>query len=137
MCIQNKLTVDLEITHIHYVSWPNSQSIYLSSSGKEVKFEIDDTNRQIAQEVFKQGGYAAEHPLTRNWWCRDSLLNYPPTTNTFYIYHPELSWIKRMEHMTVFHALNVYRFSHCLGEKNGILQFIELRRETHTLNYVV
>jgi hypothetical protein len=27
----------------------------------------DDIYRKIADEVFKNKGYAAEHPLTRNW----------------------------------------------------------------------
>ncbi|GFS26373.1 very-long-chain specific acyl-CoA dehydrogenase, mitochondrial protein [Elysia marginata] len=34
---------------------------------KRVKKEIGDIHRQIADSMFKQNGYAAEHPLTRNY----------------------------------------------------------------------
>ncbi|XP_059143103.1 complex I assembly factor ACAD9, mitochondrial-like [Physella acuta] len=37
------------------------------NSAKADKLEIDDTNRQIAEAIFKVGGYAAEHPLNRNY----------------------------------------------------------------------
>ena len=28
----------------------------------------DEMLRQLAETIYKNGGYAAEHPLTRNWW---------------------------------------------------------------------
>ncbi|KAH9494509.1 Complex I assembly factor acad9, mitochondrial [Bulinus truncatus] len=43
------------------------RNIYELTPSKESKIEIDDVNRSIADIMFKFNGYAAEHPLNRNW----------------------------------------------------------------------
>lgn len=43
------------------------RNIYELTPAKYAQREIDDTNRQIAETIFKCGGYAAQHPLARNW----------------------------------------------------------------------
>ncbi|XP_005097371.1 complex I assembly factor ACAD9, mitochondrial [Aplysia californica] len=44
-----------------------NQNLYELMPSKQANRAIDDTNRQIAESIFKHGGYAAEHPLARNW----------------------------------------------------------------------
>ncbi|XP_055882108.1 complex I assembly factor ACAD9, mitochondrial-like isoform X2 [Biomphalaria glabrata] len=43
------------------------RNIYELTLPGESKIEIDDINRLIADIMFKSNGYAAEHPLARNW----------------------------------------------------------------------
>ncbi|KAK3778252.1 hypothetical protein RRG08_060178 [Elysia crispata] len=43
------------------------RNLYELQPSKKVKKEIDDIHRQIADSIFKQNGYAAEHPLARNY----------------------------------------------------------------------